>query len=142
MGVRGDNEESSSEGGSKDSLEIEDMSLGSRNAGNDAMSLTSEQRDLVGYFEKDGESRPNALLGEAEDATDDEKNGDDPSNEKPHAPLETAPSAADDQAPENPQRADKVVPSTGTHESINVSPSDVTMNGGGDTAVPTPNAKS
>ena len=137
MGVRGDNEESSSEGGSKNSLQMEEMTLWS-----DGMSLTLEQQNLVEYFEKGGESSPNTLLREAENVIDDEENVDKHSSEKPRSSPEKAPSAAADQVPENPQVADEVGPSTGTHESINASPSDVTMDDGKDTAGTIPGVES
>ena len=54
MGARGDNEESPSKGGSVDTLDMEDLSLESRSVGNEAMSLTPEQRGLLEYFEEDG----------------------------------------------------------------------------------------
>ena len=62
MGVRGENEESASEGGSKNSLQVDDMTLGSGDVGNDSLSLTSEQQSMEEYHatyyqDSDGEVR-------------------------------------------------------------------------------------
>ena len=134
MGVRGENEDSASEGDSKNSLQVDDMILGSGDVGNDSLGLTSDQQSLCEYFEEGGESCPSTPLGVVEDVLEGEEDVDERTSDKPRAPPEAATAATEGQAPETPHAADEVGRSTGTHESVDASASDVAMGLGEDTA--------
>ena len=121
MGVRENNEEALSEGGSKCSLDMEDMSLGMKGAGNDSMSLNSEERSLFDYF----------VPGKAEDATNENKTSDEPNVESP-LPATVSPSI-NDQVPESSLGVEKSVTSTVTQKSTIAPSSKVPMTFGDDT---------